>query len=150
MISHMQITSPMFENEQSIPTQYTCDGEDISPPLVFLEVPEETQSLALIVDDPDAPGKVWTHWVVFNIPPHIHEISEGKPPVGSIQGTNDFQRTGYGGPCPPAGVHHYYFTLYALDGLLDLPSGCDKKEVLQAIESRVIQQAELIATYKRS
>ncbi len=145
----MRISSAVFENEGVIPSEYTCDGRDISPPLRFEEVPEGTVSLALIMDDPDAPLGTFDHWMVWNIPPSATSIQEGKAPEG-VQGKNDFGRNGYGGPCPPRGVHRYLFKLYALDAKLDLPEGSRKKALEKAIQGHIVEHATLTARYSRS
>jgi len=119
-MSGFQITSPVFENNGFIPKKYTCDGVDINPQLLIANVPSETKSLALIVDDPDAPAGTWVHWVVWNISPQTHEIKENSVPNGANQGLNDFRKRSYGGPCPPSGTHRYFFKLYALDTILTL------------------------------
>jgi hypothetical protein len=143
----MKITSSVFEHQGNIPKQYTCDGEDISPPLSFINIPAGTRSLALIVDDPDAPAKTWVHWVVFNIPPETDEITQNTIPVKAQEGITDFQNIGYGGPCPPSGTHRYFFKLYALDTILQLDSGASKEEVLSAMRGHILQQAELVGLY---
>jgi len=146
----MKITSPEFEQEQKIPMTYTCDGDDKSPPLKIEDVPENAKSLALINDDPDAPGGMWVHWVVWNISPTTTEIAEGQNMEGlAVEGTTDFRRTGYGGPCPPSGNHRYYFKLYALDTTLDLPDSTTKKQLEAAMEGHIIEQAELMGKYNR-
>lgn len=145
----MRITSPAFSHNQTIPNKYTCDGEDINPPLVFQDVPEEAQSLVLIVEDPDAPGKVWVHWVVFNISPHAKGIGEDSVPEGSIEGVTDFGHAGYGGPCPPSGPHRYFFRLYALDTILDANEDITKQELEQMIEPHIVEKAELLGLYTR-
>lgn len=146
----LALTSSAFTNQAAIPTKYTCDGEDINPPLAFQNVPQNTKSLALIVDDPDAPAKVWVHWVVFNIKPDTSQIAEGSLPPGSILGTTDFGKTGWGGPCPPSGQHRYFFKLYALDAPLDLQQGASKEQVEAAMQGHIIEQAELVGLYQRS
>lgn len=150
----LTITSTAFKDGDMIPSQYTCDGRDISPPLAWSGVPEGTRTLALIGDDPDAPGKVWVHWVVFDLPASATGLPEGVPGRGSItgggtQGKNDFGKTGYGGPCPPSGTHRYYFKLYALDTTLGLPSGATKQQVLDAMKGHVKGEAQLIGKYAR-
>lgn len=144
----MQISSSAFTQGNKIPDQYTCTDENISPPLGFLNIPEGTESLALIVDDPDAPSGTFTHWVVFNIPPSTKTIEEGASPEG-IQGKNDFNRLGYGGPCPPSGVHRYFFKLFALDITLDLDEGATKVEVEHAMEGHIIIQSTLMGVYEK-
>lgn len=142
----MKISSLDFEHQEYIPEKFTCDGEDISPSLIIEDVPEGTKRLALIVEDPDAPAGVWTHWIVFNI--HVVDvIEEGEVP--GTQGFNDFRRVEYGGPCPPSGTHRYFFKLYALDSKLDLEEGCRKKDLLKAMEGHILEEAELIGLYER-
>ncbi len=143
----MQLTSTAFEYESDIPRAYTCDGADVSPPLALSEVPAGAQSLVLIMDDPDAPGGTWDHWVAFNIPV-LTEIPED---VGSLGtgGRNSWGREGYGGPCPPGGVHRYIFTVYALDRELDLAPGAAKSEVLAALTEYVLDRAVLMGRYGR-
>ncbi len=147
----MQLRSPSFENNSKIPSKYTCDGEKISPPLNISEVPPSTKSLVLIMDDPDAmkpAGKVWDHWIVFNIPPETEEVPEGTEPKG-IQGTTSFESTGYGGPCPPDAEHGYIFKLYALDSELELSEGARKSDVEAAMESHIIKEVKLTGRYER-
>ena len=140
----MKISSKAFEHNQPIPAKYTCQGEDINPPLLIENIPNNAQSLALIVDDPDAPGGMWVHWVVFNIP-ISNEIAENSVP--GTQGSNDFSRLAYGGPCPPSGVHRYFFKVYALDIKLSLNQGASKSELERTMAEHIIQKAELIGTY---
>ncbi len=147
--SSMKISSPAFENNQFIPVKYTCDGEDINPPLQIENVPQGTKSLVLIVDDPDAPMGVWSHWVLFNINPSVQFIDENSSPEGAVEGLNDFKKHSYGGPCPPSGTHHYYFRLYALDTTLDLSSEASREDVLKAIKDHILGSAELIGLYQR-
>jgi len=149
-----QIKSTAFEHGGSIPKKYTCDGADVSPPLSWTSPPEATKSLALICDDPDAPMGTWVHWVLFGLPPNTRELLEGVStqeilPDGSKQGTTDFGRVGYGGPCPPSGTHRYYFKLYALNANPDLRPGLTKEELLKAIEKNILAQAELMGRYQR-
>ena len=125
----MQIISAAFKSNQPIPSKYTCDGKNISPPLEFKDVPQNASSLALIVDDPDAPGGDFVHWLVWNIPPTVLSILENFVPEGAVQGTTDFGNKKYGGPCPPSGTHHYFFKLFALDANLDLPPSSTKKDL---------------------
>lgn len=146
----MQITSTAFEHNQNIPSQYTCDGTDMNPPLQISEVPEGTQSLALIVDDPDAPRGDWVHWLVWNIDPSTTEISENSVPAGAVQGLTDFGRNDWGGPCPPSGTHRYFFKLYALDSALDLSTSAGKADLLSAMEGHILENGELIGLYERS
>ena len=151
----LSISSPAFQDGERIPAKYTCQGQDISPPLKWNRVPDETQSLTLIVDDPDAPSGVFTHWVIFNLPPDSRELPEAVPaasqlPSGALQGKNDFGKIGYGGPCPPPGYpHRYRFTLYALDRQLDLKAGSSKQQVLNAMEGHILAQGQLTGTYQR-
>lgn len=145
----MRLTSPVFTNNQKIPNKYTCDGEDVNPPLVFQDVSEEAQSLVLVVEDPDAPGKVWVHWVVFNINPHTRGVGEDSVPEDGMEGVTDFGHTGYGGPCPPTGPHRYFFRLYALNTTLDATEDITKQELEQLIENHIIDKAELIGLYTR-
>jgi Raf kinase inhibitor-like YbhB/YbcL family protein len=145
----MTITSPAFENGELIPSKFTCDGEDISPALVLGNVPPEAISLALIMDDPDAPGGMWVHWVVWNIDPKTTEIGVNKVPAEAKQGMNDFRKAPYGGPCPPSGAHRYFFKLYALDTKLDLGPGTNKTTLERAMKGHVLAHAELMGKYKR-
>ena len=145
----MQLKSPAFSQNGVVPAKYTCDGQNISPPLQIAETPENAKSLVLICDDPDAPGKTWTHWTVWNIDPTTTEIIEGKTPAGSIQGVTDFGEVGYGGPCPPSGEHRYFFKLYALDTDLALSYQAKKEDIEKAMEGHVIDQAQLTGVYSR-
>lgn len=144
----MEISSPAFENNQNIPTKYTCDAEDVSPPLNISDIPEGTKSLALIVDDPDAPAKVWVHWTAWNMPATTTSLNESVPPPGT-EGTTDFGKTGWGGPCPPSGTHRYFFKLYALDTKLDLAPTSTKEDLVKAMEGHILAEAELIGLYER-
>jgi Raf kinase inhibitor-like YbhB/YbcL family protein len=150
----IQVTSPAFQNEGMIPSKYTADGGNVSPPLKFGSVPEDSKSLALISDDPDAPMGTWVHWVVWNIKPDTKELAENVPPDktlpdGSKQGITSFGRHGYGGPAPPSGTHRYYFKIYALDTELNLPEKSGRKELLKAMEGHIIAQGQLMGKYKR-
>lgn len=150
----MTLTSTAFTHGAMIPKDYTCDGKDISPPLSWSELPEKTQSFALIMDDPDAPMGTWVHWVIYNIPATARGLAEDVPkdadlPDGSRQGRNSWRRIGYGGPCPPSGTHRYFFKLYALDMVLTLASGATKDELLKAMEGHILVQAELMGRYSR-
>lgn len=142
----MRLTSPEFENNKFIPQKFTCDGEDISPVLELSDIPDKTQSLALIVDDPDAPMGTWVHWVVFDIPV-ISRIDENSIP--GKQGRNDFGRKDYGGPCPPSGTHRYFFKVYALDKKLNLAEGISKQDLEKAMQGHIVDKAELVGLYKR-
>lgn len=147
----MRITSPAFEHMGKIPSKYTCDGEDINPPLKFDNVPNEAKSLALIVDDPDAPVGLWVHWTLWNIKPDITEIRENSVPQGAQQGLTDFEKSCYGGPCPPDREHRYFFKLYALDCVLNsLDIDSAKKDLEKAMRGHIIAQAGLIGLYKRT
>jgi Raf kinase inhibitor-like YbhB/YbcL family protein len=145
----LTITSPAFKTGEFIPSKFTCDGTDVNPALAISTIPPEAKSLALIMDDPDAPGGMWVHWVVWNIDPKTQEIEENSVPRGAKQGINDFRKTPYGGPCPPSGTHRYFFKLYALDVLLDLGSGATKGALEKAMKGHVLVQAELMGKYKR-
>ncbi len=146
--SLMKITSSAFENNGNIPSKYTCDGANVNPPLNISEVPEGAKSLALIVDDPDAPSGDWVHWIIWNISVSTQEISEGSIPNG-IVGTTSFGTTGYGGPCPPSGIHRYYFKLYALDEELNLKPDSNKEMLGSAMKEHVLEEAELMGKYSR-
>ena len=150
----ISIESSAFQEGGMIPSKYTCDGINVSPPLKWSELPEETKSLVLISDDPDAPMGTWVHWVVYNIPPSLNEFTENIPAMkildsGAIQGTSDFGRIGYGGPCPPSGTHRYFFKLYALDDKLNLGPGATKQQVVDAMKGHVIAEGQLMGRYKR-
>jgi len=150
----IEIKSRVFENEGMIPRKYTCDGDDISPPLSWHSVPEETKSIAVICDDPDAPMGTWVHWVVYDIPPETRELKENVTPeremdIGGIQGMNDFKKVGYGGPCPPGGTHRYFFKIFALDSCLELGPGATKDQLLIAMEGHILAKGELIGKYSR-
>ncbi len=151
----LKVESPAFSPGGDIPRQHTCDGPDLSPPLRWSEPPAGTQSLALICDDPDAPAGTWVHWVLYRIPASARGLPEGVPKRetladGSRQGRNDFGKVGYGGPCPPRGPkHRYFFKLYALDTVLDLPPGATKAELLKAMEGHILAQGELMGRYGR-
>ncbi len=139
---------------EPIPSKYTCDGADISPPLAWKNIQEAAQSIVLISDDPDAPVGTWVHWVCYDIPPTVDGLDEDIPatdilPVGGQQGVNDFGRIGYGGPCPPGGTHRYFFKVYALDTMLNLPAGKTKKEIEKAMKGHVLASGELIGVYSR-
>lgn len=147
--SSMKITSSAFEHNQNIPSKYTCDGENVNPALKFEDIPANAQSLALKVDDPDAPSKTWDHWVVFNINPSAKEIAENSTPQEAVEAMTDFGRPGYGGPCPPSGTHRYFFKLYALDISLNLDLKATKADVEKAMQGHILAQTELIGLYKR-
>lgn len=145
----VKLESKAFANNGKIPEKYTCNGENISPPLRITEIPENAVSLVLIVDDPDAPGKTWVHWVIFNISPGVRNMDEGEIPIGSIQGVNDFGNNEYGGPCPPSGEHRYMFRLYALDTQLDLLDDVKKQDVERAMNGHVIDETTLVGLYSK-
>src|SRR5438046_8185410 len=144
----MTITSSVFQEGWNIPSKFTCDGANTNPPLQISDVPAEAKSLVLIVDDPDAPSGLFTHWAVWNISPQATTIAEGSTPKGA-QGTNDFGKSGYGGPCPPSGTHRYYFRIFALDRELDLPVGAKRSQLDAAMKSHVIAKGELMGRYAR-
>jgi len=144
-----RISCPLFADRGAIPPRYTCDGADDNPPLTIENVPAGAQSLALIVDDPDAPKKTWVHWVVWGIDPKAREIREGSLPKGAVQGTNDFGKRRYGGPCPPSGRHRYVFKLYALDKPVDPGPGATKARLEAAMKGRIIGRAQLVGVYQR-
>jgi Raf kinase inhibitor-like YbhB/YbcL family protein len=152
---HMRLTSAAFADGDTIPARYTCSGEDVSPPLVWNNTPDGTASFALIGDDPDAPGRIWVHWVIYNIPSTSTSLDEEIPAQerlgdGSLQGRNDFRRIGYGGPCPPPGnPHRYFFKLYALDSQLELGPGVTKAELEAAMEGHILAEAQLMGTFGR-
>jgi Raf kinase inhibitor-like YbhB/YbcL family protein len=147
--ANVKITSPAFQTGGNIPKQFTCDGADTNPPLHIEGAPPEAKNLALIVDDPDAPGGLFTHWIVWNIDPKTTTIGEGSVPSG-VQGKNDFGKSGYGGPCPPPGTHRYFFKIFALDRQLDLPAGSKRAQLDAAMKGHVIAQGELMGRYSRS
>ncbi len=142
----LEITSEAFKANAFIPSVYTCDGKNINPPIHIDRIPDEAKSLALIVDDPDAPGGMWVHWVVWNIP-LTHEIAENKIP--GIEGMNDFRRNHYGGPCPPSGTHRYFFKIYALDTVLELSSQTNKVELEKAMGEHIVGFGEMVGLYKK-
>jgi hypothetical protein len=146
----MKITSPVFLNNEMIPSKYTCNGENVSPPLRISEIPAGTRSLALICDDPDAPSGTWVHWVVWNIDPDTFDIVEDCVMEGAVQGQNTRGNNKYGGPCPPSGTHRYFFKIYALDTLVNLDKSCGKQELKQAMKGHIIEKAQLIGLYSQS
>lgn len=151
----LKLESQAFKQEAFIPSQHTCEGKDVSPFLSWSGTPAGTKSLALIMDDPDAPVGTWVHWVLYNIPADTSSLSEGVPtqetlPNGAKQGVNDFRKTGYGGPCPPPGApHRYFFKLYALDTELNLPAGSTKQTLLKAMTNHVLAETHLMGKYQR-
>ncbi|PYK83736.1 MAG: YbhB/YbcL family Raf kinase inhibitor-like protein [Verrucomicrobia bacterium] len=145
----MKISSSAFQEGGTIPEKFSKNGQNVSPELRVEGAPAEAKSLALIVDDPDAPVGLFTHWLVWNIDPKTTEIAEGSPPNGAVQGTNDYPNLGYGGPQPPSGTHRYYFKIFALDRMLDLKSGAKRREVDAAMRGHVIGQGELMGRYSK-
>lgn len=157
-IMTLTLTSPSFSHNDMIPNKYTCDSQDISPALSWSGIPDRTKSLVLIVDDPDAPDPTapkmtWVHWVLYNIPPQVNGLPENvvanELPVGTLQGINDWKRTGYGGPCPPIGIHRYFHKLYALDTVLPDLKHPTKSQLEKAMQDHIIMQTELIGRYQR-
>jgi Raf kinase inhibitor-like YbhB/YbcL family protein len=146
----LKVFSSSFEDGEIIPDKFTCDGENISPAISWVELPPEVKSLALICDDPDAPGGDFVHWVVYNIPTNINGFKENAE-ISEIAnlGMTDYGRGGYGGPCPPSGVHHYHFKLYALDEMLETESGIDKYKLLEKMEGHILAKGEIVGLYKR-
>lgn len=142
----MEVTSPNFKNKEAIPPKFTCQGDDINPALVISDIPKTAKSLVLVVDDPDAPSEVWIHWVVFNIPVQTY-IEENSVP--GLQGINSFHKLGYGGPCPPSGTHRYYFKIYALDKMLDLPEAVSLKDLEEAMKNHILDKGQLIGLYRK-
>lgn len=151
----LEVTSPAFLEGEPIPTKYTADGEDLSPPLSWSGLPTETKSIALICDDPDAPRGTWVHWVLYDLPPDTVQISEGMPLTselesGAKQGKNDFGNIGYGGPAPPKGKpHRYFFKIYALSEKVGLAPGATKENLLQAMAGKVLAEGQVMGTYQR-
>jgi Raf kinase inhibitor-like YbhB/YbcL family protein len=151
----LQVSSPAFQEGETIPKQYTADGKDVSPALRWSGAPEGTKTFALVCEDPDAPRGVWTHWVVYNLPADTPELREGVPPDGELpgggrQGKNDFGKTGYGGPSPPRGKpHRYFFKVYALDTALDLPAGATRAQLLAALKGHALAEGQLMGLYGR-
>lgn len=146
--ARVKVTSSVFQEGANIPSKFSCDGANSSPPLQISDVPSEAKSLVLIVDDPDAPSGLFTHWIVWNISPQTSTIAEGSVPKG-VQGISDFGKSGYGGPCPPSGTHRYYFKIFALDRELDLPFGARRGQLDAAIKGHVIAQGELMGRYSK-
>ncbi len=150
----MKITSTAFEEGGMIPVKYSCKGSDISPPLEWSGAPEKTVSFVLICDDPDAPVGTWVHWVYFDIPATVNSLPEAFPPgenpsTGGTQGKNSWRRNDYGGPCPPGGIHRYFFKLYALDATLNLGPGANKAKVVKAMNGHILAEAQLMGTFKK-
>ncbi len=145
----MRIMSPAFANGHRIPSLYTCDGDDINPELRFDGVPKDTQSLALLVDDPDSPSGNWLHWSVWNIDPNVRQITEDSVPDNALEGETDFSEVGYGGPCPGYGEHEYRFTIYALNSMLDVPEGAPRHILEAAMQNHVLASAFITGKYQR-
>lgn len=148
-LGFMKLASSAFSHNQAIPAKYTCNGENINPPLSILDVPQNAKSLVLIMDDPDAPAGTWVHWIVWNIDPTTKEIAENSVPAGAIQGKTSFGSVGYGGPCPPSGTHRYFFKLYALDATLSLSPSAIKPDLEKAMNGHILEKTELIGLYSR-
>lgn len=146
----MELRSPDFDNNTLIPSKYTCDGEDISPELEISSIPGDAESLALVVDDPDAPHGTWTHWTIWNIDPDTDRIPAGSLPMGAVEGVTSFGSTGYGGPCPPSGTHRYFFKLYALGSKLELTSRASVEEFMNEAQDKIVGECELIGLYSRN
>lgn len=149
-----KLTSNAFTEDQPIPRQYTCDGVNVSPGLEWTGVPKTAMTVAIIADDPDAPSGTFTHWLLYNLPSETMGMVENLPATGNLkaggqQGENDFQKIGYGGPCPPSGTHRYFFKIYALDDELPLKAGAKRAEVEKAMEGHIVGQSQLMGTYKR-
>lgn len=145
----MRIESSAFKNNELIPPKYTCDGEDINPPLLISDVPENAKSLVLIVDDPDAPRGTWIHWTVWNISPGVKEIPENSCPQNAVEGMTGSGRSGYSGPCPPYGTHRYFFKLFALNTTLDLDASVEAADIEKEMEESILAKAQLVGLYKR-
>ena len=145
--SSISITSPAFQAGGDIPAKFTCNGTNVSPELQITGVPNDAKSLVLIVDDPDAPRGLFTHWIVWNIDPKTTRFAENSPPAGGVQGTNDFGKTKYGGPCPPSGTHRYFFKIFALDTKLGLKPSARTTDLDTAMSGHVLAQGELMARY---
>ncbi len=144
----MKIESTAFKQGESIPLKYSCQGTDVNPPLSLSEVPPAAKSLVLIMDDPDAPGSVWVHWVLWNISAQVKEISENSVPANAVQGKNSWGNSKYGGPCPPSGTHRYFFKFYALDTVLSL-STADAGQLEKAMKGHILAQGDLMGTYRK-
>jgi Raf kinase inhibitor-like YbhB/YbcL family protein len=152
--AEIKLTSTAFKEGEAIPRGYTCDGANVSPPLEWAGVPKSAKSISIVADDPDAPGGTWAHWLIYNLPADNIGLVENLPATekiaaGGFQGTNDFKKIGYGGPCPPSGTHHYVFRIYAIDSELPLRAGMTKAELLKAMEGYIVMQGQLMGTYRR-
>ncbi len=151
----IKVSSNDFQNGGSIPSLFTCEGKNISPQISWANYPKNTKSFALIADDPDAPMGTWVHWIVYNIPNKTNELKQNFPldkefSNGIKQGMTDFGKTGFGGPCPPSGVHRYFFKVYALDTILDVPYGLTKKYLLEAMEGHILAHGQIMGKYRRN
>jgi len=146
----MKIFSTAFNHNGNIPAKYTCDGENISPPLEISSVPPMAKSIVLIVDDPDAQAGTWVHWVLFNIPPKTAQIAENSMPEGATEGTTSFGKPGWGGPCPPSGAHHYQFKIYALDTVLQIPASSTKADLEKEMANHILDHGQTIGLYQRN
>lgn len=153
-VETLQVRSPAFEAGGVIPQKYACNGENISPPLAWEPGPQGTRSIALIVDDPDAPRGTFVHWVLYDLPANTQELPENMPrdkalPDGAKQGVNSVDSIGYTGPCPPSGTHRYFFKVYALDAMTNLPPGRSKADLLQTLEGHILAQGQIMGTYRK-
>ena len=151
----IDVRSSAFGDGDRIPSDFTCEGADMSPPIEWAGVPANAQSLAVIVEDPDAPARNWTHWLVYDLPPSMTQLPSGIPEEGMIfglgsQGRTDFGKSGYRGPCPPSGEHHYFFKVYALNAMLRLKPGISRQELLEAMQGHILAEGVLMGTYERS
>jgi Raf kinase inhibitor-like YbhB/YbcL family protein len=154
MAGTFEVSSPVIKRDETIPMEYTCDSTNVSPELNIGSVPHETKSIALICEDPDAPKGLFTHWILFNLPPDLKDLPKGMPTKpeldnGARQGKNDSGKIGYFGPCPPSGIHRYFFRFFALDTMLNLPSGVDRQRFLEAIKGHILAEGEIMTTYTR-
>lgn len=152
--NEIKVTSAAFKEGQPIPRQYTCDGVNLSPPLEWSGVPKNAKTIAIVADDPDAPAGTWVHWVLYNLPAENIGLVENVPATetlkaGGFQGKNDFEKIGYGGPCPPSGMHRYFFKIYAVDAELPLKAGATKAELEKALQGHIVTQGQLMGTYQR-
>jgi len=145
----MKLSSPAFGNLDKIPEKFTCDGENISPPLEISDVPEGAQSLALVLEDPDAPRGTFVHWVVFNIDPMTTRVMQGEAPADTVESVTSTGKRGYFGPCPPSGTHRYFFKLYALNTALDLPTSITADALLKRVKQHILEETELVGLYTR-
>lgn len=145
----MEIKSPAFKNNESIPSEYTCQGGNINPPLEIVDTPTEAISLALVCEDPDAPLGTWTHWLIWNIDARTKIIDKNSKPQGSVEGITSGGQAGYEGPCPPSGTHRYYFKIFALDNVLELDQNADIKKLNETMNNHILDKAELIGLYQK-